>query len=101
MKNDSTPKVSKKDETLARMEARLTDLEDRLETSDAEKTLLEETIVQMQTEFVDAGFVEEPEAVVLSQNGARGIEVVSAGDYLVETLVVDLAHIHRGVPGGE
>lgn len=65
MKKDSTPKVSKKDELLTRMEARLTDLEDRLETSDAEKTLLEETIVEMQAEFVGAGFVEEPEAEVL------------------------------------
>ena len=65
MKKDSIPKVSKKDEVLARMEARLTDLEDRLEVSDAENTILQETIVEMQSEFVDAGFTEEPEAEVL------------------------------------
>lgn len=65
MEKSPTPEVSTEDEALAKMEARLSTLEDRLETADAENTLLTETMEQMKSDFVDSGFIEEPEAEVL------------------------------------
>jgi hypothetical protein len=45
------------------------------------------------------GFIEEPEAAVLLQNLARGIEITACAQLLAQALVVDLRDVHGGVPG--
>jgi hypothetical protein len=49
----------------------------------------------------DERLVEESEVTVFVQDRARGLEIVRAGDHLVEPPVVDPTNIHRGVPSGE
>lgn len=68
MKNESSkaeaPKVDK-DALLLKLDTRLTELEDRLEVSDAENQILTETITNLKAEYDAGGYVEEPEAEVL------------------------------------
>src|SRR5687767_3396035 len=49
----------------------------------------------------DIGFIQEPEAAVLLQDLARGIEVFALAQHLAEALVVDLRDIDCRIPGGE
>jgi hypothetical protein len=63
MKKETKPTAS--EEMLSRMELRLTDLEDRLEVAEAEKIVLEETVVDMREQYTQGGMAEEPEAEVL------------------------------------
>ena len=58
-------KASKKDDQIQKMLDRLTNLEDRLETKEAEAQMLEETIADMRQQYELDGFTEEPEAEIL------------------------------------
>ena len=61
---EAEPKADPQAPLLERMEQRLTELEDRLETKDAENTLLEETIAELRLQFEADGFDEEPKAEI-------------------------------------
>src|SRR5262249_50635465 len=47
------------------------------------------------------GLVEEPKPGVALQDLARRLEITAIAHHLREALVLDLRHVHRGVPGGE
>src|SRR6266850_4615041 len=49
----------------------------------------------------DIGFVQEPEAAVLLQDFARGVEVLALAERLGKARIVDLRHVDRRVPRGE
>src|SRR5437762_9653 len=49
----------------------------------------------------DIGLVQEPEGTMLLQHFARSVEIFRLAEHPAQSLVLDLRHIDRCVPGGE